>query len=380
MAVRQKGDLTMKFFENQIANKNVPARWVLSFSLDSQMSGALAISVKDWSDANHGIPVRIETNSPGGNPMDALFLFEQIKALQMHHHVTLATNGRGGSCASWLSQAINTHADDSRKARRVIGSDSWLMFHHVRSASKGAPSRFEQEVNRVRQVRTQTVELMTRHTKGALTAAQLLKTIDLGDYWISASEALRLGLVDEVEQEPLFDRLVPEVRPSRFFLCGSVTRESARVLALDLISWSGKHPGKPLRLDINSTGGSHYDGLFLLEQLKTLRRLGHHLTVGVQGRACHTAALLVQAADVRAISSDSWLEFEEEDGDQEGNERDLECENQRVRQCTEQALEIFTRRTNGVLTPAMMHEKLVNGNLWITAQDAKEYGLVDVIE
>lgn len=169
--------------------------FIFGLNFDQQATREFAINLLDWSSNNHGAPLRVNINSLGGNPLDAIFLFETFGQLRaLGHHLTIAVNGRCASCASWLVQAAD---------KRVIGANSWLMFHQISSAANGNMNAMKRELNRDEQLNEQTVKLLCSRSK--LTAAQVHEQIDDGkDWWISADEALSQGLVDVIEQAPAF--------------------------------------------------------------------------------------------------------------------------------------------------------------------------------
>lgn len=169
--------------------------FVFGLNIDQQATREFAINLFDWSYKNQNVPVRININSTGGNLHDALFLFEifgQLRALG--HHLTIAVNGRCASCASWLLQAAD---------KRIIGANSWLMFHEVSSAASGTTTAIKRELNRDEELNAQTISLFCSRSR--LTPEHVRKEIENGkDWWIGAEEALTMGLVDEIERAPAF--------------------------------------------------------------------------------------------------------------------------------------------------------------------------------
>lgn len=169
--------------------------FIFGLNIDQQATREFAINLFNWSTNNHGEPIRVNINSTGGNPLDAIFLFETFGQLRaLGHHLTIAVNGRCASCASWLIQAAD---------KRVIGANSWLMFHQISSAANGNMNAMKRELNRDEQLNEQTIKLLCSRSK--LTPAQVHAEIDDGkDWWISAEEALTHRLVDAVEYSPAF--------------------------------------------------------------------------------------------------------------------------------------------------------------------------------
>lgn len=177
-------------------NPTTKGLFIFGLNFDQLATREFAINLFDWSGKNHGVPLRININSLGGNPLDALFLFETFGQLRaLGHHLTLAVNGRCSSCASWVIQAAD---------KRIIGANSWLMFHQISSAANGNMNAIKAELARDEQLNEQTIGLFCSRSK--LTPAEVHTKIDDGkDWWISAEEALTHGLVDTVEYAPAFN-------------------------------------------------------------------------------------------------------------------------------------------------------------------------------
>lgn len=169
--------------------------FIFGLNFDQQSTREFAINLFNWSGNNRSEPLRVNINSLGGNPLDAIFLYEIFGQLRtLGHHLTIAVTGRSASCASWLLQAAD---------KRVIGANSWLMFHQISSAANGNMNAIKAELARDEQLNEQTIKLFCSRSK--LTPAEVHTKIDDGkDWWISAEEALQFGLVDTVENAPAF--------------------------------------------------------------------------------------------------------------------------------------------------------------------------------
>jgi ATP-dependent Clp protease protease subunit len=169
--------------------------------------------------------------------------------------------------------------------------------------------------------------------------------------------------------------------PSVFVFGLNVDQQAVREFAINLVEWSQNNPGRPLRINLNSTGGSILDALCLRQEFQRLRALGHHLTIAVYGRAASCSSWLVQAADWRIIGDQSWLLIHEASSRADGTITAIRNELERLVQLQDQTIDILTSRTQGALTAKMIHDHVDGGrDWWITAKDAKELGLVDEVE
>lgn len=179
----------------QNALQSTQGLFIFGLNIDQQATREFAINLFNWSGNNAKQPLRININSLGGNPLDAMFLYEVFGQLRsLGHHLTIAVNGRAASCASWLVQAADT---------RAIGATSWLMVHQISSKADGNITEMKREIARCEQLQEQTMKLLSARSK--LTLDVIAKQLESGaDWWISADEALALGLVDVIEYAPAF--------------------------------------------------------------------------------------------------------------------------------------------------------------------------------
>lgn len=181
----------------QNANHSDPLKGVFVFATGINQASAVdfMIMVINWCRDNPGRAIRIVINSQGGNILDSLYMYDQINMLRgAGHHVTIVVHGRSASCAGWLLQAAD---------RRIIGANSWLLIHEVSSEMKGSLSQMRAELQRCEQLQAQTSAILCSRTgsvPNGLTLDKINTKIAGGvDWWLTASEALAEGLVDEIE-------------------------------------------------------------------------------------------------------------------------------------------------------------------------------------
>jgi ATP-dependent Clp endopeptidase proteolytic subunit ClpP len=142
----------------------------------------------EWSRQDPGCDVEVIFNSPGGYIFDGMALFDLIQGLRAEgHHVTTGSMGYAASMAGILLQAGDV---------RWIGHQSWLMIHRAAFGAQGKTFEVEDEVEFTKRIEGRIVDIFT--SRSNLSQAKLKKAWDRKDWWISADEALTLGLVDEV--------------------------------------------------------------------------------------------------------------------------------------------------------------------------------------
>jgi ATP-dependent Clp endopeptidase proteolytic subunit ClpP len=141
-----------------------------------------------WHRRNPGAPIEIILNSPGGRVTEGLALFDYLRWLSgQGHHITTVALGRAASMGSVLLQAGDT---------RVVGRNSMIMLHEVSAGAIGTVQRVQDQVEHMNRVQEQLIALLCDRSK--LTPAKLRKRWVHHDWWLSATEALELGLVDEI--------------------------------------------------------------------------------------------------------------------------------------------------------------------------------------
>ncbi len=173
------------------------ALFILGINMDQLSTREFAVNLVNWSynTANAGRPLRININSMGGNFLDCVFLFEQIQHLRARgHKVNLAAFGRCASCTSWFLQGGD---------KRIMGANSWILIHEISSRAEGTVSEVRAELKRMEQLQDQSIKLLTSRSK--LTAETIHQNIDGSkDWWIDATTAKELGLIDDIEEIPAF--------------------------------------------------------------------------------------------------------------------------------------------------------------------------------
>jgi ATP-dependent Clp protease, protease subunit len=141
-----------------------------------------------WHRRNPGAPIEVILNSPGGRVTEGLALFDYLRWLSgQGHHITTVALGRAASMGSVLLQAGDT---------RVVGRNSMIMLHEVAAGASGTVQRVQDQVVHMNRVQEQLIALLCERSK--LTPAKLRKRWVHHDWWLSASEALEFGLVDEI--------------------------------------------------------------------------------------------------------------------------------------------------------------------------------------
>ena len=156
-----------------------------------------------WHRLDKNCDMSIVMDSPGGSVIDGMHLFDQIityskrswdtkgliKGPKGTHHTTMTVRGYAASMAGILLQAAD---------HRVIGPQSFLMIHEVATFARGKIGEIKDEVEFVDKIGENVVDVFVRRSGGKITPARFKKLWDRKDVWLTASDALSYGFVDEI--------------------------------------------------------------------------------------------------------------------------------------------------------------------------------------
>ena len=142
----------------------------------------------EWHRLSPKCNIELVFSSPGGAIIDGFELFDYIQHLRNEgHYITTGTLGMAASMAGILLQAGDT---------RWIGQQAWLMIHRAAFGAYGKTFEIEDEVKFVKRIEERILDIFTSRSK--LTRNRIKRNWERKDWWISAEEALELGLIDEV--------------------------------------------------------------------------------------------------------------------------------------------------------------------------------------
>lgn len=167
------------------------------------------------------------------------------------------------------------------------------------------------------------------------------------------------------------------------FLIGFyIDQKAVTDFAIELVRWSSnqQNNGRPVRFNINSQGGNILDALALYEEFNRLRTLGHKVTIAAYGRCASCAGWLIQAADVRIMGSQSWINVHEVSSAANGPLSLMKREVARCEELQDQTFGIISARCPELTRERLNKETADGRDWWLNARTAKELGLVDIIE
>ncbi|MFM8798729.1 MAG: ATP-dependent Clp protease proteolytic subunit [Fluviibacter sp.] len=134
----------------------------------------------------------INLNSPGGDMYAGVGIVDEINSYSLRgggsHRVEIRVRGVAASAAGMILQSAD---------HRVIGRNSLLMIHKGSAGVHGTADDIADEHQWWERSVDQMISLFLSRTD-QVTRAQFLRNINRKDWWLTAEEALDLGLCDEI--------------------------------------------------------------------------------------------------------------------------------------------------------------------------------------
>ncbi len=157
------------------------------------------------------------------------------------------------------------------------------------------------------------------------------------------------------------------------FLGDQVTSDTANLVVAQLLFLANEDPKSDIKLYINSPGGSVYDGLAIID---TMNYIGPDVqTIGIGLQASMGAMLLACGAKgKRFILPNARVMIHQPSSGTEGKITDQEIALREGVYLKKKLAEIFAERTGKSVEQV---EKDMDRDNWMSAEEAKEYGIVD---
>ena len=144
--------------------------------------------LQHWHRQDPTCDIELVLNSPGGEVLHGLALFDDLIALRAAgHKITTVVRGMAASMGGILLQAGD---------ERVIGKNSHVLIHEISTSSIGKLSEIEDEAAFAKQLSDQLVEILAE--RSTMTAQQIKRKWRKMDWWLSAQESVDLGFADRI--------------------------------------------------------------------------------------------------------------------------------------------------------------------------------------
>lgn len=162
---------------------------------------------------------------------------------------------------------------------------------------------------------------------------------------------------------------------NEFSLTGDVNARTVGMLVQALEHAARRSPGCELTIKLDTHGGSVFDGLHLYDVIMGLRDKGHKVVVHVRGKAWSMGSILLQAADVRIMSPNSWFMIHKVSAGTMGRIEDMEEDVDFYGKINAQGMAILASRSKWTVKD--LKDRSYKKELWMTAKQAKRHGFCD---
>ena len=175
-----------------------------------------------------------------------------------------------------------------------------------------------------------------------------------------------------VTQMDVFSRLMMD---RVIFLGTAVNDYTANVLQAQLLYLDATDPGKDINLYINSPGGSVYAGLGIYD---TMQFIQSDVATICTGMAASMAAVLLVAGTEgkRSALTHSRVMIHQPLGGVQGQASDIEIEAREIQKLKKELYTIIANHSHTEYDKVWADS---DRNYWMTAEEAKEYGMIDQV-
>jgi ATP-dependent Clp protease protease subunit len=159
------------------------------------------------------------------------------------------------------------------------------------------------------------------------------------------------------------------------FLGGPIDDNLSNLVIAQLLFLASEDPEKDINLYINSPGGVVYSGLAIYD---TIQYIQPQVVTTCVGIAASMAAILLAAGakGKRFALPNSRVMIHQPHGGAEGQAIDIDIQAREILRLREIGNQILAKHTG---QPTERIERDVDRNYWMSAAEAKDYGLVDDI-
>ena len=195
---------------------------------------------------------------------------------------------------------------------------------------------------------------------------ELTKTMSYMNPYILEERQLNVAQMD-VFSRLMMDRII--------FFGTEFTPETCNTVNAQLLFLDSVDPGKEISIYVNSPGGSVYDGLAVID---TMNIITSPVSTICTGMAASMGAMLLVSGEKgkRLALPHSRVMIHQPLGGCRGQASDIEIEATEIRKIKDELYQILSDRTGQPLEKIW---KDADRDYWMTAQEAKDYGMIDTV-
>lgn len=183
-----EAEIKLRQRDMEFAQQGEAGEFLFYTEVDDATVFTVIRQLSNWSNRFPGEPITLVFHSPGGLVIDGLHLFDYIRGLMAKgHHVTTKATGYAASMGAVLLQAGD---------HRTMTPNAYLMLHEVSAGALGSLSEMEERIAFNRRLNGNLLDILAE--RSAYTAEEISDMWRKTDCWLSATEALEQGFIDEI--------------------------------------------------------------------------------------------------------------------------------------------------------------------------------------
>lgn len=192
---------------------------------------------------------------------------------------------------------------------------------------------------------------------------------------ISSSTLIPTVIESDGRVERAYDIYSRLLKDRIIFLGDAVNEHTANLVVAQLLFLHAEDPKKDINFYINSPGGSVYDALAIYDTMQYIANDIQTVGIGIQASA---AAFLLSSGTKgkRVILPNSTVMVHQPSSGTRGKVTDMEIDLKESLRIKHQLNEIMAKNT-GQTVKQIQND--MERDYWMTAQEAKKYGIVDKI-
>lgn len=159
------------------------------------------------------------------------------------------------------------------------------------------------------------------------------------------------------------------------FLGDEVNSQTANLVVAQLLHLAYQNPDEDIKLYINSPGGSVYDGLAIYDTMNFIKPDVQTIGIGLQA-SMGAFLLSAGAKGKRAVLGNSRVMIHQPSSGTQGKITDQEITLREGIELKKKLNKILAKNTGQKLEKI---EKDVERDFWMSAEEAKKYGLIDKV-
>lgn len=168
-------------------------RYVLNDTINGQTASSCINSLTRWSRTHPGCDIELVLNTPGGAIISGFALIDYLESLKATkpkgHEIRTHAIGMAASMGGVILQAGTV---------RSMGSNAMLLIHQGSLTAGGSYGEAKDQMKFMDMLHERILKLFVDRSEGKMTKAFVKRNWERQDWWLTADDAQKLGLIDEI--------------------------------------------------------------------------------------------------------------------------------------------------------------------------------------